>query len=453
MDTLFLYLFFFLALGTLEQLLFALPFVYAFNRRKRIWLRAVLFSLVSLAIMLGICFLCHHLLLTDDFASDAMRYGRIMFKVYAISFIIGLVFLFFHEKPSLFWYAIAGSIALSTVFSSVYDIFLNLTGFYSVYVFLWDDVSVYSVLTYVALLIALALGGWLLFGRPFAKMRASFQNALNVYMLIIFLLAIVFAVSLQNSVDVLIAGKENPSLKSIFDLFQILLCVIILIVERFALLWEKDARERIQTEVFYSNYKRQSEAVQRNMDAINIKCHDLKHQISAMLENEGVDAGFLKEVKESISIYDSSIKTGNDRLDVILSEKALIAETNGVQFTAMIDGSALSFLSISEINSFFGNALDNALEYLLRFEEKENRFIRLSSTAKSGFLTIRLENYCSHPPIIGKNGLPHTSKKDAANHGFGLKSMKSIVEKHGGVFLISIESDLYVLSAVFPLQV
>ena len=54
------------------------------------------------------------------------------------------------------------------------------------------------------------------------------------------------------------------------------------------------------------------------MDIINIKCHDLKHQIG-MLENmdssERKEA--IKELQRAVIIYDSIIKTGNDTLDLI----------------------------------------------------------------------------------------------------------------------------------------
>ena len=59
-----------------------------------------------------------------------------------------------------------------------------------------------------------------------------------------------------------------------------------------------------------------------------------------------------------------------------------------------------------------------------------------------------IENsYVTAPEII--DGLPQTTKADKANHGFGVKSIKMIVEKYNGEIDFAIENDRFSLMILF----
>ena len=60
-----------------------------------------------------------------------------------------------------------------------------------------------------------------------------------------------------------------------------------------------------------------------NIEAINIKCHDLKHQISRIRarNSQGDMDHYLQEVEQNILLYDSIAETGSDVLDVNLLQK------------------------------------------------------------------------------------------------------------------------------------
>ena len=79
--------------------------------------------------------------------------------------------------------------------------------------------------------------------------------------------------------------------------------------------------------------------------------------------------------------------------------------------------------------------LDNAIESAEKQQEKQKRLIWLYVTREKQFVRIRTENYCDEK-IHFKNGMPVTMKKDRRLHGYGMKSIKSTVEKyHGSVVL------------------
>lgn len=64
----------------------------------------------------------------------------------------------------------------------------------------------------------------------------------------------------------------------------------------------------------------QLETSKETIEIINIKCHDMKHQIAALRGQ--ADPVVLDELEKAINLYDGAVKTGNDALDILLAEKA-----------------------------------------------------------------------------------------------------------------------------------
>ena len=60
-----------------------------------------------------------------------------------------------------------------------------------------------------------------------------------------------------------------------------------------------------------------------NIAIINRKCHDLKHQMAAMrtIVSPEHREKYLSEIEQSVRIYNSIIKTGNEVLDTVLAEQ------------------------------------------------------------------------------------------------------------------------------------
>ena len=188
----------------------------------------------------------------------------------------------------------------------------------------------------------------------------------------------------------------------------------------------------------------------RNLEQINIKCHDLKHQINALksLEDSEIKTQTIKELEKEVSIYENIAKTGNETIDCVITEKALLCHDEGILLTVMADGTQLSFLKHNEIYSLLGNLLDNAIEASLKIEDEEKRIISLKIFEKNNIKTISVINYYDKEVDWLSNGLPKTSKK-GRGHGFGTKSVKYIVEKHDGVLSYDYSNNLFSVNIVF----
>lgn len=192
----------------------------------------------------------------------------------------------------------------------------------------------------------------------------------------------------------------------------------------------------------------QFESVKANMDVINMKCHNLKHiigKIEGKLTEEEVAS-----LQEAIQFYDSNIKTGNKVLDVVLCEKAMLCQKNGIKFFCMADGKKLSFLTPVQTYTLFGNIIDNAVEAVQLVENPDNQMISLLCRENNGFLEIEESNYFDGPLLLEDN-LPATTKEDPNQHGFGIKSIKYITEQYGGKLAVSVEDNMFFLKIRFPL--
>lgn len=196
--------------------------------------------------------------------------------------------------------------------------------------------------------------------------------------------------------------------------------------------------------------ERQYQLSRKNIDAINVKCHDIKHQIRSLADGGRVaDGRALEDLAAEIAIYDSTVKTGNPALDVILTEKGLVCSGEKITLAVIADGRALECLEPQEIYSLFGNALDNAIEAVRGIGEPERRLVSLNVRRSGTMCVINVENSCDVAPAF-RDGLPVTTKADAGSHGFGTRSMRGIVERHGGVLSFGCEDGVFHVDALLP---
>ena len=200
----------------------------------------------------------------------------------------------------------------------------------------------------------------------------------------------------------------------------------------------------------YANYQ----ISKKSVDMVNQKYHDLKHQINLLREEfDSKDAlEYLDKMESEIESYEAQNKTGNKILDTILTGKSLYCQQNDIKLTVVADGSLLNFMDIMDISALFGNALDNAIESVIAIPEKEKRLIHLTISKDKGFVRIRMEN-CYGGELDFENGLPQTTKKDRNYHGYGLKSMRSTVQKYNGSVRVEAKEGWFELRILIPVSI
>ena len=184
----------------------------------------------------------------------------------------------------------------------------------------------------------------------------------------------------------------------------------------------------------------------RNVELINMKCDDMKHQIRSVVGKE-ISPAAVKEIDEIISVYDANIRTGNETLDVILTEKSLYCKKHDIKLYCIVDGKLLGFMSDADLYSLFGNIMDNAIEAVRPLERKQ-RFVNLSVRRVNGFTCIT-ESNCLSKELEFSDGLPKSTKGNDDIHGYGMKSIRYVCKKYNAELAIAAARGKFDLTVLF----
>lgn len=198
--------------------------------------------------------------------------------------------------------------------------------------------------------------------------------------------------------------------------------------ETISLLWQED--------------RKQYDLSKKTIDTINIKYHDLKHTLRDMRLPEDE----VKTIKDAVRVYGSRMKTGNEALDVLLTENTLRCSDEGIALSYTGQGTDFSFMNTADVYSLFGNAISNAVEAVQKLDDPEKKVIDILSERRGDLICIHVTNFFNGEIEI-TDGLPVTSKKEEEGfHGYGMKSMKLIAEKYGGSLSTAVEGELFHLN-------
>lgn len=195
----------------------------------------------------------------------------------------------------------------------------------------------------------------------------------------------------------------------------------------------------------YRNY-------QDNIELVNMKYHDLKHQLED-LKNQTISdkqSILINNIESELEAYSPQFDTGNQVLDALLDSRQSICRKKQIIITAVMDGQLLDFMHVADICTIFGNALDNAIESVVASEDVQKRLIHLEVKMVRKFVCIQIENTCEGEVIL-EQGVPQT-KKNKRNHGYGTKSIVRTVQKYNGNTLFSVEDNWFALKILIPIQ-
>lgn len=215
----------------------------------------------------------------------------------------------------------------------------------------------------VVVAVVFALVYWFVWAFVEVRIRRQTELVLGNFYLIFWVfitlvIDIVFSAVIQYTTDPI-----SKIVRVVFILSNIVACVLSIGYQVLMLDRDNTQRDLIITEQLWKKDKERFDISKEAIELLNVKCHDLKSQISALRNYNGfIDESTLIELENTLSVYGVNIKTGNDALDVILAEKSILCENKDIKLSCMIDGGKLGFMSSVKLYSLFGNALQNAIE-------------------------------------------------------------------------------------------
>lgn len=210
-------------------------------------------------------------------------------------------------------------------------------------------------------------------------------------------------------------------------------------------LFKKSAMEKEMNELnlLYERQRQQYQVARQNVQIINKRCHELKVQIANLrkLSPEAVPPECIDEAERAARLYDANRNTGNEVLDVVLTEKSLLCESRGIQLNAVANGSCLGFFEAGDLYALFANALDHAVESAVQTSRPECRVIDLLVCVRQGFVVVN---------IISPLRPPEQQANRSAQ--YELKVIRRIVQKYKGTLTLEEQGEFFAEKIIFPLQ-
>ncbi len=238
-----------------------------------------------------------------------------------------------------------------------------------------------------------------------------------------------------------------------FAVITLLFLGIILLV-----LWllnhlQNQNRELLENSILRTQLREQ-EKLMKVSEESNQKIREVRHDIRRYFSNylqlleEGKVELVKKEMQKTFATKLSEkqqIYTPNLMLNAVINEKKEICEKNHIRFAIHVK--LPENIDTIELAIALSNLLDNAIEAEQKEQEQE---IHLNMEVVDEMFNLIVENHiqnsvlCVNPKLV-------TSKKNKAEHGLGIPTVREIVNQYQGFLNISEEANNMIVHMVIPL--
>ncbi len=234
--------------------------------------------------------------------------------------------------------------------------------------------------------------------------------------------------------DLLYTG--GPVIIDFMDSFIVLFFFILAMVSLdFAAKKSNAERENLLLGTSATQAQKEIAQLSASQRQASIYRHDLRHHMTflqnCITDNKPEQA--LEYIHQICTDLDNSRVIRyceNDTLNLILASYAAQAEASGIDLKLSVTAADFSRFQITDLCSLFANALENAIHACESIPPSKKRYISLRVYEKNNRICIQLVNNYIQDPVF-ENEIPISHEPD---HGIGVKSMISVVEKYHGVY-------------------
>lgn len=155
---------------------------------------------------------------------------------------------------------------------------------------------------------------------------------------------------------------------------------------------------------------------------------------------------FINEAETTLKGPIDYIHTNNRMIDYILNSK--ISKNSNIKFIVTGYFESVDCLSEFDIAAIFGNMVDNAIEAC---NMNGCEIIKIDFSIKNNYQNILCKNQIKQP-VLNNNPSLKTTKQDKTIHGYGIKSMKKIVEGVNGFIDFFEENNMFCVHIALPIE-
>lgn len=197
------------------------------------------------------------------------------------------------------------------------------------------------------------------------------------------------------------------------------------------------------------------DALHQQDEKQKILIHDIRRHLLSIAElNEKGDskkiAAYINQIIQSSDLQNSVRICDNNLLNTILYRVKQQCKSSGTSFLTDIRSGCIDFLTEYDMTALFSNLLDNAIDATKNIP---NSFVELNVTPHSDKkIIITMINSCRKNPFSKNNRLLTTTKKNKLRHGYGMKSIKRVVDKYDGDSRFYFDEENYTFHTVLILK-
>lgn len=173
----------------------------------------------------------------------------------------------------------------------------------------------------------------------------------------------------------------------------------------------------------------------------NKAMHDMKNKLFALKQLCRDDGRESMEVIDNLcddigAAYTLNF-TGIEAVDALITSKSLVMKEKNIQFESSIYVAKENYIDLTDWCVLLGNLLDNAIEANENVNSYGNgKYVFLKIQQKNNYISIDITNSKSVDAIKIDMSNIVTGKQNRAIHGFGLRSIKEIVDKYYGNMIV-----------------
>jgi len=185
--------------------------------------------------------------------------------------------------------------------------------------------------------------------------------------------------------------------------------------------------------------RREYEEMCRKMEAGRIYRHDMRHHLlilNGMAVQEDVKGilNYIENMRGKLAETEREFYCANAAVNTMLSVCIGQARETGSDIGVNVRLPEVLPFDEMDVCMIFANALENAANACKEIAEEKERYIHIAAELIDGRkLLISIQNSCNRILNFGEDGLPVSDDgKNSKEHGIGLKSIRSLVEKYHG---------------------
>ncbi|MBO6241302.1 MAG: GHKL domain-containing protein [Butyrivibrio sp.] len=235
-------------------------------------------------------------------------------------------------------------------------------------------------------------------------------------------------------------------------IYAIICCALALAMQLYLYKWQEEKTESLVIKGLLSASEKQYEQWKAMVQFTNIQTHDLKHmldRIERLASDNKLDIPDLSPIRDSIEGFSPLVKTGNDVLDVLLRNMSTLCKQQNIRFNCVSYTDSLGAYDSMSLYFLFANAIDNARAGADTVTDPDKRVIDVSLKKFGDSVTIHIWNYFEGE-IVFEDRLP-VRENSEGGHGFGVKSIKMLVDKFEGAMNAYAEENVFHLNIILPI--